>query len=166
MRGPPGPAAGVKCGRMGETYGQVTFVAGTDHGDPILSYTIEACTDRQPEWIPVRNVSFPVSRTGEYVTQVDGLAAWSAYTFRVVAYNTYGRGETSQPSDSCNTNQDKPGSAPQNVGGGGGKIGDLRITWDPLPAQHWNGQDLVYLVYFRKLGIQTAFEVVSLHSFN
>lgn len=146
---------------MGETYGQVTFVSGTDHGDPILNYTIEACTDRQPQWKPVKeNFTLPFSPTGEYVTQVEGLAAWSAYTFRVIASNSYGRGEISQPSDSCNTNQDKPGSAPSNVGGGGGKIGDLRITWDPLPAEHWNGQDLVYLVYFRKLGIQTAFEVV------
>jgi hypothetical protein len=146
---------------MGETYGQVTFVSGTDHGDPIINFTIEAITDRQPKWIAVKeNFTLPFSPTGEYITDVFGLAAWSAYTFRVIASNTFGLGEASQPSDSCNTNQDRPGSAPQNVGGGGGKIGDLRITWDPLPVEHWNGQGLVYLVYFRKVGVQTAYEVV------
>jgi contactin 2 len=163
VRGPPGPAAGVKCGKMGETYGQVSFVAGADHGDPIQMYTIEAQTDRQPEWKPVlANISMPYNPTGEYVVEVRGLAAWSAYTFRVKAANYFGYGEPSQSSDSCNTNQDRPGSAPQNVSGGGGKIGDLRITWSPLPAEHWNGQDIKYLVYFRKLGTQTAWEVVSL----
>ena len=166
VRGPPGPAAGVKCGKMGETYGQVTFVAGADHGDPIQFYTIEAATDRQPEWKPVlANFSLPYNPSGEYVVDVHGLAAWSAYTFRVKAANYFGYGEASQASDSCNTNQDRPGAAPMNVSGGGGKIGDLRITWSPLPAEHWNGQDIKYLVYFRKLGVSTAWEVVSSQDF-
>lgn len=154
VRGPPGPAAGVKCGKMGETYGQVTFVSGTDHGDPILFYTIEAQTDRQPNWMPVKeNFTLPYNPTGEYTTEVTGLAAWSAYTFRVIAWNSFGAGEPSQASDSCNTNQDKPGAPPMNVSGGGGKIGDLKITWSPLPVEHWNGEDLKYVVYFRKQGI-------------
>jgi hypothetical protein len=160
VRGPPGPSAGIKCGKMGETYGQVTFVAGTDHGDPIINYTIEAMTDRQPRWTPVKvNFTLPYNPIGEYVTDVTGLAAWSAYTFRVLASNTFGYGEASQASDSCNTNQDKPGAPPRNVSGGGGKIGDLKITWEPLPVEHWNGEDLKYLVYFRKVGVTTAWEV-------
>lgn len=162
VRGPPGPAAGVKCGKMGETYGTISFVSGTDHGDSILNYTIEASTDRQPEWRPIKeNFSLPFNPTGEYTTEVTGLAAWSAYTFRVRAANSFGYGDASQASDTCNTNQDKPGAAPTNVTGGGGKIGDLKITWSPLPVEHWNGQDLKYLVYFRKLGVTTAWEVVS-----
>lgn len=161
VRGPPGPSAGVKCGKMGETYGQVTFVSGNDHGDAIVNFTIQAQTDRQPGWKPVKeNFSLPFNPTGEYVTDVAYLAAWSAYTFRVVASNNYGYGEPSQASDSCNTNQDKPGAPPTNVTGGGGKIGDLKITWSPLPVEHWNGEGLHYLVYFRKVGVQTAWEVV------
>jgi hypothetical protein len=160
VRGPPGPSAGVKCGRMTETTGEVTFVSGTDHGDPIINYTIEGKTDRQPHWVPILvNFSLPVNPNGEYTVLVTHLAAWSAYTFRVIASNSFGYGEPSQPSDSCNTNQDRPGSPPRDVGGGGGKIGDLKITWEPLPPEHWNGQDLRYLVYFRKEGDQ-SFQVV------
>jgi hypothetical protein len=48
---------------------------------------------------------------------------------------------------------DKPGAAPQNVSGGGGKIGDLKITWSALPIEYWNGDGLVYLVYYRKVGV-------------
>lgn len=161
VRGPPGPAAGVKCGRMGETFGTVSFVSGTDNGDPILYYTIEASTDRQPLWRPVKeNFSLPFNPRREYVTEVSGLAAWSAHRFRVRAANNFGYGRPSDSSDICNTRQDKPGVAPMNVSGGGGKIGDLKITWSSLPVEHWNGEGLRYLVYFRKLGVTTAWEVV------
>ena len=161
VRGPPGPSAGVKCGRMGETYGQVSFVSGADHGAPILFYSIEASTDRQHQWHVVKaNFTLPYTPSGEYRTDVAELAAWSAYTFRVLAWNAFGAGEPSHASDTCNTNQDKPGAPPMNVSGGGGKIGDLKITWSPLPVEHWNGEGLQYVVYFRKLGVTTAFEVV------
>ena len=161
VRGPPGPSAGVKCGKMAETKGQVSFVSGNDHGDPIVNFTIEGQTDRNPNWIPLKiNFTLPLNPNGEYVTEVQNLSAYSSYIFRVIASNTYGYGEPSQPSDSCNTNQDKPGAPPANVTGGGGKIGDLKITWHPLPVEHWYGEGLEYLVYFRKQG-QISFEMVN-----
>jgi hypothetical protein len=154
--GPPGPSAGVKCGKMGATTGQVSFVSGNDHGSPIVNFTIEGQTDRSHKWLPIKvNFSLPFNPNGSYVTDVENLSAYSSFVFRVIASNEYGYGEPSQPSDSCNTNQDRPGAPPFNVSGGGGKIGDLKITWDPLPVEHWNGEGLKYLVYFRKLGQET-----------
>lgn len=161
VRGPPGPSAGVKCARMRSTSGQVTFVAGNDHGEPILTYTIEANTDRNTEWMPVKsNFTVQYDPRGEYTVNVSGLAAWSAYQFRVRSMNAFGISEPSQASDACNTNQDIPGAPPQNVSGGGGKIGDLKITWSPLPSEHWNGENLKYLVYFRRQGLgESAWQV-------
>ena len=91
VRGPPGPSAGVKCSRMGSTTGQVSWVAGNDHGDPILAYVIEAQTDRNYEWRPVKeNFTVVYDPRGEYTANLSGLAAWSAYQFRVRSINSFG----------------------------------------------------------------------------
>lgn len=157
--GAPGPSAGVKCYNVGTTTATVSWVVGTDHGDPIVNFTIEGKTDRSVEWMPIKvNFTMPLNPSGEYSTTVEDLAAWSSYQFRVSASNRFGFGTPSAPADSCNTNMDVPGAAPANVSGGGGKIGDLRVTWAQLPVEHWNGDGLVYMVYYRKKGVITAWE--------
>ena len=40
------------------------------------------------------------------------------------------------------------------VSGGGGRVGDLKITWSPLPVEHWNGENLKYRVYYKKFGVK------------
>ncbi|KAL4720071.1 hypothetical protein ACJJTC_018530, partial [Scirpophaga incertulas] len=67
------------------------------------------------------------------------LLPWSVYEFRVQAVNVLGVGKPSSPSPQFSTLPDKPHKAPSNIGGGGGKIGDLTITWTPLPASAQNG---------------------------
>lgn len=57
------------------------------------------------------------------------LSPWSTYEFRVSAANILGYGYPSSPSPQYHTPPDKPRVAPRNVGGGGGKIGDLTISW-------------------------------------
>lgn len=57
------------------------------------------------------------------------LAPWSVYEFRVAAGNELGLGLASAASPYFNTQPDKPYIPPRNIGGGGGKIGDLTITW-------------------------------------
>ncbi|CAL1546789.1 unnamed protein product [Lymnaea stagnalis] len=39
--------------------------------------------------------------------------------------------------------------SPPNIGGGGGSVGQLIITWNPLPRSQWGGPNLRYVVYFR-----------------
>lgn len=59
----------------------------------------------------------------------DGLTPYCTYEFRVQAGNELGLGLPSLPSPRYRTLSDKPYKAPDNIGGGGGKIGDLIITW-------------------------------------
>lgn len=58
------------------------------------------------------------------------LSPWSIYEFRVAAGNELGYGVASAPSPQYNTPPDRPYRAPFKIGGGGGKIGDLTITWE------------------------------------
>lgn len=57
------------------------------------------------------------------------LTPWSSYEFKVAAANIRGYGPASAPSPIHNTPPDVPYKSPSNIGGGGGKIGDLTITW-------------------------------------
>lgn len=78
------------------------------------------------------------------------LIPWSTYEFRVAATNDLGTGVFSAPSPQHSTPPDRPYRAPMNVGGGGGKIGDLTITWDPLKSDEQNGKDIHYKIFWRR----------------
>ena len=57
------------------------------------------------------------------------LVPYSWYEFRVSAANPLGYGPPSPPSPRHNTNPARPFTAPTQIHGGGGKIGDLTIKW-------------------------------------
>lgn len=65
-------------------------------------------------------------------SEIQNLTPWCGYEFSVAAINDLGMSPLSIPSPMFRTQNDVPYIAPKNVGGGGGKIGDLTITWDPL----------------------------------
>lgn len=72
-----------------------------------------------------------------------------SYEFSVCAVNDLGIGPQSAPSPLYNTITDKPYIAPPNVGGGGGKIGDLVITWTPLSPSQQNAPHIHYKIFWR-----------------
>lgn len=63
-------------------------------------------------------------------TVVENLSPWNTYQCRVKAVNVLGESPASVPSASFFTLMAKPIVPPKNVSGGGGKIGDLKITWE------------------------------------
>lgn len=55
--------------------------------------------------------------------------------------------------------------APRNIGGGGGKIGDLTITWTPLQASEQNGPGIYYKIYWRRKYHESEFQSLSLKEY-
>lgn len=150
--GPPGPVAGVRCSQPFQRQVTLSWVVGADHGSPITHYTIESLSNHRSWWIFHGNFTLPLPANKFISMTLTGLSAFTDYQFRVTATNMYGAGERSEVSSPCVTQPDIPGLAPALLGGGGGKVGDLRITWDPLPRDFWNGPNLTYRIYVKKLG--------------
>lgn len=85
-----------------------------------------------------------------FVLFSSGLTPWASYEFRVAAVNDLGEGKLSLSSPVYSTDIDKVFEAPKNVGGGGGKIGDLNIKWDLLKPEDQNAPDVFYRVFWRQ----------------
>ena len=83
------------------------------------------------------------------------LSPWASYKFRVQSVNHLGEGEFSMPSPVVNTRRDVPFISPRNIGGGGGKTGDLTITWDVSKIQ-FNLFLILMLINFEILKLQVC----------
>lgn len=152
--GPPGMPGGVKVLEIKKTEAILEWIDGSINGGEILYYIINARTQWNKTWHEVAkvNTSQEVRYTGRRRADIENLSPYCSYEFSVQAVNAFGPGPQSLPSPSHNTLHDRPYVAPKNVGGGGGKTGDLIITWDPLPASEHNGPRIYYKVYYRLHG--------------
>jgi len=93
------------------------------------------------------------------------LNPYSIYEFRVLAFNEFGYGPPSIPSPQYSTPPDKPTKAPSNISGGGGKVHDLTITWDPLSPSDQNGPGIYYKIFYRLKGTSDPFISRSLEEY-
>lgn len=154
--GPPGPAGGVTAVDLTSTTARVRWTDGATNGRPILFYSIQGRTQWTKEWVTVaHNVTAEVldRRNGRKEYQLPSvLSPFAIYSFRVKALNELGYGAYSAPSPQVNTRTDIPFTTPTNLGGGGGKTGDLTITWDPLHSEHANAPNVRYTVFWRRIG--------------
>ncbi|XP_076057553.1 contactin isoform X2 [Oratosquilla oratoria] len=155
IHGPPGSPGGVSAVDLTSTTARVRWTDGATNGRPIQTYNIEGRTHWTKQWIlAAENITAkildPSNGRNEYqLTEV--LSPWSIYEFRVQAVNSLGRGYWSAASPQANTRPDRPFVHPTNIGGGGGRTGDLTITWDPLPKEHQNAPGVYYKVFWRRL---------------
>lgn len=163
VHGPPGPPGGVSALALTSISGTIVWTDGAIYGRQIMTYRIEGKTDHNSTWVILadRVIGEEIQHLGarakihgrrQYILK-DKLSPYSAYQFRIAAYNDLGMGQYSETSPQYNTLPDKPSRAPDNIRGGGGRTGDLTILWDPLPLQEQNAPGIYYRVYYRRTGI-------------
>ncbi|XP_052820357.1 contactin-5-like [Mya arenaria] len=166
VKGPPGAPAG--CYVDGESVTSSTarviwtVSAGLEHGAPINSYDIEADTLYDPEkWVVIatdipENTAVEAAaaaggRADQRTATLNDLVPNTSYRFRVRAVNGFGRGaQASKPSVYIRTWSTAPYRAPDNVGGGDGKVGTLNMSWTPLPESEQCGPGIGYNLYWKR----------------
>ena len=157
----PGPPGGVTAVKLQARSGTVVWTDGAFYGARIMRYRIEGRTDHNQTWVLLadRVEASEIEYQGGR-PRVDGrrkydivglLSPWSAYSFRVAAYNDYGLGDWSEPSPKYNTKPDKPYKAVTNLRSDGGRTGDLTLRWDALSDQDQNAEGVYYRVFYRRI---------------
>lgn len=155
VQGPPSAPGGVKILDIQKTSALIEWIDGGNNGRPIVSYNVLGRTNHNRTWTNVSENIFAQivdPYTNRRKAEVKNLTPWAAYEFSVCAVNDLGIGPPSAASPAYSTTADRPYLAPRNVGGGGGKIGDLVITWDPLKPDEQNAPGIRYKVFWRSHG--------------
>ncbi|XP_045481618.1 contactin isoform X1 [Harmonia axyridis] len=169
VEGPPGPPGGLQVISIQKTSAVIQWTDGGSHGSSINSYTISGKTNWNSTWVNIsHNVhAEEVERyTGRKEANIENvLTPWSVYEFRVAAWNSIGMGIPSAPSPKHATPPDRPYIYPQNIAGGGGKKGDLTITWKPLRNDQQNGPGIHYKVFWKKMYEEPEFQSLELKDF-
>jgi len=161
--GPPGIVGGVQVVELTSSSAVLRWTDGSTNGDPIRQYLVEGRTNWNQTWtslatnITAKEVDRMFSRKEAQLMNV--LSPFSTYEFRVAAANALGYGPLSMPSPQFNTRPDRIYLPPANVGGGGGKTGDLTITWKPFSGQQQNASGVYYIVFWRRLAGEDPQEV-------
>ncbi|XP_066587501.1 contactin [Prorops nasuta] len=169
VEGPPGPPGGVQVMNIIKTSATLRWTDGALNGKPIVMYTVSARTNWNQTWtnisenITAQEVDRYNGRKEAYLENV--LNPYTTYEFRVAAFNEHGYGLPSSPSPQYSTLYDKPTRAPSNIGGGGGKIGDLTITWDPLKSSDQNGPGIYYKIFWRRKSHDSEFQSLALKEY-
>lgn len=161
-------AGGVKVIEIQKTTARLEWIDGSNNGRPIMYYNILGRTNWNKTWVNVSEgvPAYEIDRyTGRKQAEITNLTPWSGYEFSVCAVNDLGIGTPSAPSPLYNTHTDKPYISPRNVGGGGGKIGDLTIKWTPLKSEEQNAHGIHYKIFWRLHARNTewATEVLKQH---
>ncbi|GAB1610181.1 contactin-2-like [Argonauta hians] len=156
VKGPPREPSGVFGDRATEDRITIFWLAPYDNGYPITRYIVESSNKLNPEWKITSGVIPSSEVNNENVKfksfRVMGLQPNNLYTFRVRALNKLGVSPPSLPSADYRTLSSPPKRAPYNVTGGGGKVGDLTITWTPIPPEEQGANGIGYRIYWRVKG--------------
>ncbi|XP_041970407.1 contactin [Aricia agestis] len=170
IEGPPGPPGGLQVLSIQLSSVTLEWTDSNPNGRPITSYVITGRTQWNSSWYLINDNVVNVMEIDRYngrkrATVTTTLLPWSVYEFRVQAVNVLGVGKPSAPSPQFSTQADRPSQAPQNVGGGGGKIGDLTITWTPLPKSAQNGPGIHYKIFWRRNGTEVEYQSLLLKDY-
>lgn len=127
------------------------------HGSPVDNYIIYGKTNFAKEFSVIAPY-VPYPSTAIVGSNIDNqrrhfvlpnMKPGVLYEFKLRAVNRFGVGMESKPTKPLNIPGDAPIKAPSSVGGGGGKVGTLLISWTPLAPEDHNGAGIGYLVEWR-----------------
>ncbi|XP_017779518.1 PREDICTED: contactin-like [Nicrophorus vespilloides] len=169
IEGPPGPPGGLQVIEIQKTSAILQWTDGASNGRPILSYTVFGRTNWNDTWMNITQGLFAkqidryTGRKEAFIENV--LTPWATYEFRVSAWNELGMGVASVPSPRHSTPPDHPKMPPRNIGGGGGNIGDLTVTWTPLKSEEQYGSGIYYRVLYKRRDYDTKFHSVDLKEY-
>ncbi|ELT90327.1 hypothetical protein CAPTEDRAFT_180331 [Capitella teleta] len=160
--GPPSEPAGVFIQSATVTTSSVVvqWKASGTTTRPIISYVIEGYNFWEGFWrilftsefISALDMQLDEDERETMHFNVTDLRPYSTYQLRIRAENSYGTSIPSTPSQEFTTWAVKPDRAPEEVGGGGGRVGDLTITWKPLEEWEYNGPGIGYRVRRKNRG--------------
>ncbi|XP_031782439.1 contactin [Nasonia vitripennis] len=167
IEGPPGPPGGIQVLNVVKTSVDLSWTDGAYNGRPIDRYTISAKTNWNQTWFNLTEdfTAYTIGdrNTGRKRAHLENvLRPFTTYEFRIQAGNELGYGPPSLPSPQYSTPSDKPIVAPSNIRGGGGKLGDLTIKWDPLKSSEQYGPGIFYKVYWRRKKGESEFQSLAL----
>ena len=169
VEGPPGPPGGVQITNIQKSSVTLKWTDGAIHGSQINSYSVSGRTNWNQTWMNISHGIYAreIDRyTGQKEATIENvLTPWSTYEFRISAWNSWGMGAFSAPSPRHSTPPARPYIAPYNIGGGGGKIGDLTITWSPLKPDEQNGPGIYYRIFWKQKDVEVDFQSLELKEF-
>uniref|UniRef100_A0A1A7X8V0 Neural cell adhesion molecule L1 n=1 Tax=Iconisemion striatum TaxID=60296 RepID=A0A1A7X8V0_9TELE len=125
---------------------RLTWIPGNEHRSPVTEFHVQFEEDR---WEPGKwqNLSIYPGDLNSVILQ---LAPFVRYQFRVIARNSVGPSEPSQPSPRYTTSGASPDAIPRDLRGWGSKKDNMNITWEPLRDLERNGPNLHYSVWWRR----------------
>ncbi|XP_062849046.1 neuronal cell adhesion molecule-like isoform X1 [Trichomycterus rosablanca] len=125
---------------------QLTWTPGDEHNSPIQKFLIqyEDTLHDSGTWHNLTHV--PGTKTTAHLK----LSPYVHYKFRVLALNSVGYSQPSQPSRLYKTNPAVPDENPAEVQGMGTEHNNLVISWKPLTGLQSNGPGLQYKVMWRQ----------------
>lgn len=154
--GPPSRPAGVfaKPVRNDDRAYRIYWTDGNDNGSPIRFYTILVATKHRSDFQILRR-DIPTESTsndnnGQRTFTVGDLRPGLLYGFKIRAKNIRGIGPASEASAFYSVAEAPPKKVPEHVGGGGGSVGTLKITWTALPIEDQGGEGIGYNIYWRE----------------
>ncbi|KAF3847088.1 hypothetical protein F7725_020116 [Dissostichus mawsoni] len=101
--------------------------------------------------------------TSDYSLTVSNLRPEESYTFRVIAYNDMGPGQSSAPL-SISTKPDPPSAPPQNITLEV-VLSRIKVSWQPPPRSAQNGIISAYKIKYRKTGRRGDQEAIEPNNF-
>ncbi|XP_036356590.1 protein sidekick-2-like isoform X5 [Octopus sinensis] len=157
---PPGAPSSLGISNIHPRSCQLRFTPGFDGKTSITQWIIEAQVNSDKKWKKIYSVSAPDATT----LRIPNLFPYTHYRLRIIAENTAGRSNHSEPSRLFQTSPAPPSRPPGNVTVQAINETAFRISWMLLTKQDWNGVPRGYEIWYKVVGRNESWTVVTLEN--